>query len=154
MINKVYNVQQKYGKFSLPPRGEGTKEHPRASSSFLFASAPESPFDSYRNRRSIVAEYANVLPHRFVDEAVAHNAQVIGISSMMVHSANGEKGCLKVRQILKERDLEDRIKIIVGGAPYRYDPHMYKVVQADAWSSNGIEAGEVITNLIGEVKRR
>ena len=32
---------------TLPPRGEGTKEHPRAFSSFLFASASELPFDCY-----------------------------------------------------------------------------------------------------------
>ena len=33
----------------------------------------------------------NVPPERFVDEAVAHGAQVIGISSMMVHTARGEE---------------------------------------------------------------
>lgn len=45
----------------------------------------------------------NVAPERFVDEAVAHEAQVIAISSMMVHTAKGENGCLKVRQLLRER---------------------------------------------------
>jgi len=90
----------------------------------------------------------NVTPMRFVDEAVAHNAQVIGISSMMVHTARGENGCLKVRQILKERGLEDKIKIAVGGAPYRFDHDLHKTVQADAWAENGITAGRVITNLI------
>lgn len=93
----------------------------------------------------------NVAPERFVDEAVAHHAQVIGISSMMVHTARGENGCLRVRQILKERGLEDRIKIAVGGAPYRYDKNLYKVVQADAWAENGITAGKVILDLIKEV---
>lgn len=93
----------------------------------------------------------NVAPERFVDEAVAHRAQVIGISSMMVHTARGENGCLKVRQILRERGLEDRIKIAVGGAPYRYDKNLYKVVQADAWAENGITAGKVILDLIKEV---
>ncbi|MDD5669670.1 MAG: cobalamin-dependent protein, partial [Candidatus Omnitrophica bacterium] len=67
----------------------------------------------------------NVEPERFVEEAVAHNAQVIGISSMMVHTARGENGCLKVRRLLKERGLEDKIKIAVGGAPYRYDHELY-----------------------------
>jgi methanogenic corrinoid protein MtbC1 len=94
----------------------------------------------------------NVPPERFVDEAVAHQAQVIGISAMMVHTARGEEGCLKVRQLLKERRLEDRIKIIVGGAPYRFDPHLYKSVQADAWSENGVDAGKAIVELIKELK--
>ncbi len=95
----------------------------------------------------------NVSPARFVDEAVVRNAQVIGVSSMMVHTARGENGCLKVRQILEERGLEDRIKVVVGGAPYRFDHELYKTVHADAWAENGIVAGRVITDLIREVSR-
>ena len=93
----------------------------------------------------------NVPPEQFVDEAVAHNAEVIGISAMMAHTVTGENGCLKVRQILNERGLEKKIKIIVGGAPYRYDPELYKVVGADAWAEDGITAGKVISTLIKEV---
>jgi methanogenic corrinoid protein MtbC1 len=94
----------------------------------------------------------NVAPERFVDEALAHDAQVIGISSMMVHTATGENGCRRVRQILKERGVEDRIRIAVGGAPYRFDPELYRNVGADAWADNGITAGRVITDLIREVR--
>lgn len=95
----------------------------------------------------------NVPPERFVDEAVAHNANVIGISAMMVHTARGENGCIKVRQILKDRGLEGKIKIIVGGAPYRYDPELYKVVQADACANDGITAGRIIAELIKEAQK-
>ena len=95
----------------------------------------------------------NVAPEKFVDEAVAHNAQIIGISAMMVHTARGENGCLKVRQILRERGLEDKIKIIVGGAPYRYEPELYKIVGADSWAEDGITAGKVIADLIKEVQQ-
>jgi trimethylamine corrinoid protein len=95
----------------------------------------------------------NVSPERFVEKAVELNAEVIGISSMMVHTARGENGCLKVRQILREKNLEDTIKIIVGGAPYRYDTGLYKMVKADAWADNGITAGKVITNLIKEARK-
>jgi methanogenic corrinoid protein MtbC1 len=94
----------------------------------------------------------NVSPERFVDEAVAHGAQVIGISAMMVHTARGEEGCLKVRQLLQERHLEKKIKIIVGGAPYRFDPQLYQTVQADAYSDNAVAAGKTILELIKEVQ--
>jgi methanogenic corrinoid protein MtbC1 len=94
----------------------------------------------------------NVTAERFVDEAVAHNAQVIGISAMMVHTARGEEGCLKVRRLLKERGLEGRIRIVVGGAPYRFDANLYQVVGADGWAPDGISAGRVITGLIQEVR--
>lgn len=93
----------------------------------------------------------NVAPERFVDEAVAHGAKVIGISSMMVHTARGENGCRKVRQILRERGLEDKIRIIVGGAPYRFDAQLYRTVGADAWAENGVVAGQVIAGLLREV---
>ncbi len=93
----------------------------------------------------------NVVSQRFVEAAIDRNAQVIGISSMMVHTARGENGCLGVRRILQEAGMEHKIKIIVGGAPYRYDHELFKVVQADAWADNGIEAGEVISKLIREV---
>lgn len=95
----------------------------------------------------------NVPPERFVDKAVALGAPVIGISAMMVHTARGENGCLQVRQILKARGLEDKIKIVVGGAPYRFDHQLYKTVQADAWAEDGITAGKVIADLIKEVRR-
>jgi len=95
----------------------------------------------------------NVPAERFVDEAVARDAQVIGISAMMVHTARGEGGCRAVRRLLRERGLEKRIMIVVGGAPYRFDPELYRVVGADAWAENGIAAGRVIAGLIGEVRR-
>jgi methylmalonyl-CoA mutase cobalamin-binding domain/chain len=94
----------------------------------------------------------NVAPERFVDEAVAHGAHIIGISSMMVHTARGENGCRMVRQILRDRGLEDTIRIIVGGAPYRFDAQLYKEVGADAWAENGIVAGKVIADLLREVR--
>jgi methylmalonyl-CoA mutase cobalamin-binding domain/chain len=94
----------------------------------------------------------NVPAEKFVDEAIRHDAQVIGISAMMVHSALGDNGCRGVRRILQERGLEDRIRIVVGGAPYRFDEAMYKSVGADAWAPDGVSAGKVIADLIREVK--
>jgi methylmalonyl-CoA mutase cobalamin-binding domain/chain len=94
----------------------------------------------------------NVAPEAFVDAAVASDAQVIGISSMMVHTARSETACLGVRRLLKERGLEKRIKLVVGGAPYRFDHELYKVVQADAWAESAMAAGPVIEDLIKEVR--
>ena len=90
----------------------------------------------------------NVTPERFVDEAVARQASVIAISAMMVHTALGEDGCLRVRRILAQRRLERRIKILVGGAPFRFSPELCQRVQADAWAEDGLKAGPVIAELI------
>jgi methanogenic corrinoid protein MtbC1 len=94
----------------------------------------------------------NIPAERFVDEAVAREAQVIAVSTMMLHTALGEGGSRGVRRILRERGLEGRIRIAVGGAPYRFDPKLYRAVEADAWAENGILAGKVITDLIHEAR--
>jgi methanogenic corrinoid protein MtbC1 len=94
-----------------------------------------------------------VPPERFVDEAILTNANVIAISSMMVHTARSADGCLGVRRLLKERNLEKKVKIIVGGAPYRHDAQLYRAVDADAWAENGLEAGRVIAGLFSGESR-
>lgn len=95
---------------------------------------------------------SNVRAEKFVDEAVAEDAQVIAVSAMMVHTALGENGSLKVRELLKERGLEHKIKLAVGGAPYRFDPELYLKAGADAWAPDGVTAAKVIVELIREVK--
>jgi methanogenic corrinoid protein MtbC1 len=92
----------------------------------------------------------NVAPERFVDEALAFGAQVIGISAMMVHTARGPGGCLKVRQLLRERELEGRLKLVVGGAAFRFDPHLYQTVGADAWAEDAVTGACVIQALTQE----
>lgn len=94
----------------------------------------------------------NVSAEKFVDAAVAHDAQVIAVSAMMVHTATGEHGSLEIRALLKQRGLEDKIKIAVGGAPYRFDPQLYQKVGADAWAADGVTAAKVIVQLINEIK--
>jgi methylmalonyl-CoA mutase cobalamin-binding domain/chain len=93
----------------------------------------------------------SVSPESFVDAATARNAQVIGVSSMMAHTAVSENGSLGVRRILKQRGLEGRIKLVVGGAPYLFDPLLYRSVQADGWAPDGVSAGKVIGDLIKEI---
>lgn len=90
----------------------------------------------------------NVPAEKFVDAAVAGKAQVIAVSAMMVHTATGENGARKVRALLDERGLADQIKMVVGGAPYRFDNELYKTVGADGWAADGIAAGKMIVDLI------
>ena len=94
----------------------------------------------------------NVQAEKFVDAAIEKDAQVIAVSAMMVHTASGENGVRKVRQILKDRGLESRFKVVVGGAPYRFDNELYKIVGADGWAGDGIAAGKVIIDLIRKQK--
>lgn len=93
----------------------------------------------------------NVPAERFVDEAVANDAPVIGVSAMMVHTATGPDGPAGVRRLLRERSLEGRIKLIVGGAPFRFDAQLHRTVGADAVAEDGITAGQEIIGLLREV---
>jgi methanogenic corrinoid protein MtbC1 len=95
----------------------------------------------------------NVPAEQFVDAAILHDAQVIGISAMMVHTAIGEDGCKRVRQILRERGMEDRVRLVVGGAPYRFDEQLYKMVGADNWAADAVTGAKVIVDMIREIKR-
>ncbi|MBC8438618.1 MAG: cobalamin B12-binding domain-containing protein [Deltaproteobacteria bacterium] len=94
----------------------------------------------------------NVPAEKFVAEAIKQNAQIIGISSMMVHTARGSNGPVKVRELLNKNGLEGRIQLVVGGAPYRFHSTLYREVGADAWADNGITAAMVIADLIRENK--
>jgi len=90
----------------------------------------------------------NARPERFVEEALSVGAHVIGISSMMVHTAVGDNGPRRVRALLREQGLEDRIKIVVGGAPYRFHDTLYQEVEADAWGATAIDGAEIIASLL------
>ncbi len=96
----------------------------------------------------------NVSAEKFVAEAVSKEAHVIGISAMMVHTARSEKGAIKVRKLLHEQGLERKIKLVVGGAPFRYDTELYSLVGADAWAENGVSALKVFMDCINEVKEQ
>ena len=87
----------------------------------------------------------NVDASSFVAAAVSKGASVIGVSSMMMHTTAGENGPGAVARILKEKKLSDRIKLIVGGAPYRFDDRLYKQVHADAYAPDAMSA-------VGEIK--
>lgn len=94
----------------------------------------------------------NVSAEKFIDEAIKSDAAVIGISSMMVHTARGPNGPSRVRDLIDQKNLIKKVKLVVGGAPYRFHPDLYKKVGADAWAEDGITAAKVISDLIREVQ--
>ncbi|MBN2529908.1 MAG: cobalamin-dependent protein [Deltaproteobacteria bacterium] len=82
----------------------------------------------------------NVSPVQFVDLAEETGAAIIGVSSMMMHTTVAENGPKGVRRELARRSLEPRIKLIVDGAPYRFDAALYRKVDADGFALSGLEA--------------
>ena len=93
----------------------------------------------------------NVAAETFVSQAKELGASVIGISSMMVHTATGENGPRRVSEIIRSEGLGSSLRVIVGGAPYLFDSDLYRTVGADSWAPDGIAAVEEIKRLVAEV---
>ena len=82
-----------------------------------------------------------------VEDVVAkvkeHGTKVLLVSVLMLRSA------LLVKELvarLKEEGLD--VKVIVGGAPFRFDHNLWKEVGADAMGQDAMEARQVITTVM------
>ena len=82
-----------------------------------------------------------------VDEAVArvaeNNVRILLLSTLMLPSA------LKVRKLrdkLREENLA--VKVIVGGAPFRFDPNLWREVGADATAATASEGAGIVLELL------
>ena len=79
-----------------------------------------------------------------VDLAVENNIEILLISTLMLPSA------LKVGQVQAKLDnLGRSIRVIVGGAPFRFDPELWKQVGADAVGGNATDVVDLIERLAG-----
>ena len=79
----------------------------------------------------------SVPPRTFVEHALSHQARLIAISALMLHTA---QNVADVRRLLDEAGATD-VKILVGGAPFHIDPELYRQVGAQAM---GRDAGEAV----------
>ena len=88
--------------------------------------------------------------HMDLDTLVKHvledQVKILLISVLMLPSA------------LRVKDLRARLgsigatpKIVVGGAPFRYDQQLWREVGADAFGSNAVEAVDIVHRLIEEL---
>jgi 5-methyltetrahydrofolate--homocysteine methyltransferase len=87
---------------------------------------------------------ADVAPERFVDTAEAHGASVVGLSALLTTTMSGMK---KVVELVNDRGLQDRIKVVVGGAPL--SQQYADEIGADAYGYDASNAVEVVKKLTG-----
>lgn len=90
----------------------------------------------------------NVPSTAFVDAAIEKEASVICASTLLLHTMDQIKA---IHNILAERQLTNRIKLIVGGAPFNFDSELYKTVHADATAINASDAIEAVSQLMEAV---
>jgi len=79
----------------------------------------------------------------FVDAAEAENASVVGLSALLTTTMTGMKD---VVDLVKARGLQDKVKIIVGGAPL--SKAFADEIGADAYGYDAGNAVEIVKELV------
>jgi len=90
----------------------------------------------------------DVLPEDFVNEALAAEACVVGASAMTLTTAMNIR---KLRRLIDDRHLQDRIKLAVGGAVFNWQPTLVAEVGGDGTANNAAAADMVFTQLQAQV---
>jgi methylmalonyl-CoA mutase cobalamin-binding domain/chain len=91
----------------------------------------------------------DVMAEEFVDKAIEVQAAVVGVSAMMQTTALNIR---KVRSLIDERGLQDRLKLAVGGAVFNWRPDLVAEVGADGTAENAAEADALLRRLQSEAK--
>ncbi|MFX1454908.1 MAG: B12-binding domain-containing protein [Promethearchaeota archaeon] len=87
----------------------------------------------------------DVPAEKIVDIAIEKSANVIGVSALLTTTMFGQK---KIIEILKERNILDRFKVILGGAPVTNS--WVSECKADGFAENAIEAVKLVKSLLNE----
>lgn len=84
----------------------------------------------------------DVAPKRFVEEAVANNANIIACSALLTTTM---KGMEQVVKAVKEANLQEKIKVMIGGAPVTES--FKNTIGADRYTPDAATAAEVALEL-------
>lgn len=90
-------------------------------------------------------DYGTMNVDTLVPRLMEDRISVLLISTLMLPSALRVKD---LRQALEQREYP--LTIIVGGAPFRFDPDLYKVVNAD----HMCEQASAVLDVIGKIQQR
>ena len=86
---------------------------------------------------------ADVSVDKIIDTAIEKNADLIGISALLTTTMIGQK---KVIEVLKEKGVADKFKVILGGAPITGE--WVKECGADGYAGNAVEAVKLVKSLL------
>ena len=87
----------------------------------------------------------DVPAERFIDAAIAENASIIGLSSLLTTTMARMKG---VVDLVEEKSLSDQLKVIVGGAPLSEE--FARSIGAQGYAYDAANAVEKVLALVGE----
>lgn len=79
----------------------------------------------------------------FVDKVLETKADLLAMSTLMSSTMSSMQ---RVIQILEEKNIREKIKVIIGGAPISLS--FSKKIGADGYSSNAVEAVKLVDELL------
>ncbi len=86
-----------------------------------------------------VLDYGRMNVDELVERVLADDVKILLISVLMLPAA------LKVKAVRSALDARDsRVKIAVGGAPFLFDPELWREVGADAMGRNAADAVAIV----------
>lgn len=91
----------------------------------------------------------DVTASEIIDAAVSFNAPIVGVSAMMYNSALNIK---KVREEINFRQLQDKIKLAVGGAIFKVRPELVDEVGGDGTAVSATQVPELFNRLLLTIK--
>jgi corrinoid protein of di/trimethylamine methyltransferase len=88
---------------------------------------------------------ADVKVEAIIEEAEKRNANVIGVSALLTTTMQGQK---TIVEKLKEKNIRDKYKVIIGGAPVTQK--WTEECGADGYAGSAIEAVTLVKELLGK----
>jgi trimethylamine corrinoid protein len=88
---------------------------------------------------------ADVSPEKIIETAIEKDADIIGVSALLTTTMFGQK---KVVDILKERNLSEKFKVILGGAPI--SSTWVDECNANGYAENAVEAVKLVKSLLNK----
>ena len=88
---------------------------------------------------------ADVPAEKIVNTAIEKNADVIGVSALLTTTMFGQK---KIVDILEEKGIRSKFKVIIGGAPVTKS--WTEECQADGFASSAVEAVKLVKKLLNK----
>jgi len=86
----------------------------------------------------------DVPPERFIQAAIESNAGVIGLSALLTTTMPGMR---RVVELARERQLQGKTRVIVGGAPLSRE--YARDIGADAYCFDGTSAVDCVKSIFG-----
>ena len=86
---------------------------------------------------------ADVPIDQIVEVAIEKNADIIGVSALLTTTMTGQK---KVIELLKKKNLANKFKVILGGAPVTSS--WVEDCKADGFAENAIDAVKLVKSLL------